>query len=214
MTKITKAIFLDRDGTINKEVGYLHDSAKFFLIPGVIDAINIFHKLGYVVIVVTNQSGVARGYYSEKDVVKLHNYIDGQLQNSASRSCDNNFDENKTKSLESVSIIDAYYYCPHHPEGVIKGYAISCNCRKPNSGMIDRAVYDFKRKGIQIVLSKSIIIGDKEIDMQTGKNANIGRKILLRSGDKIDESNTIADMICDNLFEFAQVLILNEKRLF
>lgn len=177
-----RAVFLDRDGTINKEVNYLYKKEDFIFIPKTIEAIRIFHELEYKVIVITNQAGVARGYYKKQDVEMLHRYIDKLL-------------------ISENTYIDAYYYCPHHPEGNVEKYKIKCNCRKPNHGMIDQAVKDF-----DIDLSKSIIVGDKEIDVKTGKNAGIGKCVLVRSGHIVDEINTVADSIYDSLYDFAQRL--------
>lgn len=185
--KRKKAIFLDRDGTINKEVNYLFRPQDFQFITGSVDAIKIFHRLGYLVIVITNQAGVAKGYYSENDVNLLHKYIDGLLKNEG-------------------TFVDAYYYCPHHPNGNKTKYAIDCNCRKPKTSMIEKAVEKFN-----IDLGESIIVGDKEIDVLTGKNAGIGLKILVRSGHKINEINTVADMVCDDLISFARILELKSN---
>jgi D-glycero-D-manno-heptose 1,7-bisphosphate phosphatase len=176
---MSKAIFLDRDGTINIERNYLYKSEDFVLIKGTIEAIRIFRTLGYKIIVITNQAGVARGYYSESDVEKLHNYIDDELKK------------------EGTSV-DAYYYCPHHLEGIVTKYAVECECRKPKTGMIEKAATDFN-----INLADSIIVGDKEIDVQTGKKAGIKYSILVRSGHPVDESSTLADEVHDDLISFA-----------
>lgn len=201
-----KAIFLDRDGTINKEVNYLYKPSDLFFIPGAIEAIKILHDLGYLVIVITNQSGVARGYYTEDDIVTLHRYIDEKLKKIITKDVGYSEEEIKKYGSENRYYINAYYYCPHHPNGTVERYAVTCNCRKPDTGMIDRAIEEFKEKGISIDLLQSFIVGDKEIDVQTGKNSGIGKSILLRSGHKIDETNTVADMIYDDLFTFAQNL--------
>lgn len=177
-----KVIFLDRDGTINEEVNYLFRPEEFRFILKTVEAIKIFRQLGYKVIVITNQAGVAKGYYKEEHIGILHKYIDDLLK-------------------EEDTNIDGYYYCPHHPEGTVDGYKKGCMCRKPNIGMIEKASKDFS-----IDLSESIIVGDKEIDVQTGKNAGIGTCILVKSGHKIDEENTVADGIYDNLYEFAMKL--------
>lgn len=181
--KSNKAVFLDRDGTINFEKNYLYKTKDFQFIPGVIEAIKIFRNLGYLVIVVTNQSGVARGYYTEKDIKTLHNYVSGKLK-------------------EEGTWVDGYYYCPHHPEGTVLAYAVECSCRKPQTGMVTSAMRDFN-----ISLSESIIVGDKEIDVKTGKDVGIGCVVLVRSGHSIDESNTAADMIYDDLYSFARSLV-------
>lgn len=174
-----KVIFLDRDGTINKEVNYLYQINNFEFISGAPKAIRLFHELGYMVIVVTNQSGVARGYYKETNVILLHNYINTLLK-------------------KENTYIDSFYYCPHHPEGVIKRYSYVCECRKPKVGMIKQASYDF-----DIDLYNSILIGDKNIDIQTGKNAGIGKNYLVRSGYKINDNDTLADGIFDNILDVA-----------
>ena len=176
---LNKVIFLDRDGTINEEINYLYKKDEFIFISGVVKAIKIFHQLGYKVIVITNQAGVARGYYSENDIEILHKYLDELLR------------------LEGT-YIDAYYYCPHHPEGTIEDYKGKCECRKPNIGMIEQAAKDF-----DISLEDSIIVGDKEIDVQTGKNSGIGKCILVRSGHSFQEDETTADIIFDKLYDFA-----------
>lgn len=180
---MNKAIFLDRDGTINVEVNYLYKAEDLKLLPGVVDAIKKFNIMGYKVIVVTNQSGVARGYYKEEDVMKLH----GQIQNIL---------------RENDAWIDAFYYCPHHIEGNLKDYAIDCLCRKPNPGLIIKAADEH-----QIDLSVSYIVGDKESDILAGINAGVGRSILVRCGHSIDEVNTQADEIFDSLYDFSVELV-------
>lgn len=177
---MNKAVFLDRDGTINKEVNYLHRPEDFVFIPGAVEAIKIFRRLGYKVIVITNQAGVARGYYKEGDVKALHQFLDNLL-------------------ADEGTSIDAYYYCPHHPDGILEEYEGECSCRKPKTGMIIHATKDF-----DIDLSNSIIIGDKEIDVQTGKNSGIGKCVLVRSGHPTEEKNTVADATYDNLLDFAK----------
>lgn len=112
-----KAIFLDRDGVINKEINYLYRIKDFELIDGVIPALQFFKKLGFLLIVITNQAGVGRGYYTENDVIKLHHYME------------NIFSENECA-------VDRVYYCPHGPND-------NCECRKPKPGMIVQAVKEF-----------------------------------------------------------------------
>lgn len=177
-----KVIFLDRDGTINKEVNYLYRTDDFKFIPKATKAIKNFHHLGYQVMVITNQAGVAKGYYGEDDIKRLHAYLDELLKKEA-------------------TYIDAYYYCPHHPAGIIKKYSYPCPCRKPNTGMLEKAFVDYP-----IDRENSILIGDKESDIDAGKRAGIGRCILVRSGHPINESDIKATEIYDDIFEVSQIL--------
>lgn len=146
---MNKAIFLDRDGTLNIEKNYLYKKEDFEFIKGMPEAIKKWNELGYKVVVVTNQSGVARGYYTEKDVVNLHTYINDLL-------------------MESGAHIDAFYYCPHHPIYGIGKYKVECNCRKPNIGLFIKAIKDF-----DINVDKSFFFGDKESDLKAGVNLGI-----------------------------------------
>jgi len=151
-----RAVFLDRDGTINVEKEYLFHPAEFEFIPGAEEAIARLNRGGFLVIVISNQSGVARGYYTEEDVFHLHQYADKRL-------------------AEKGAHVDAWLYCPHHPDG--RGsYALPCRCRKPQTGMFTEAADRF-----DIDLESSIMIGDKLIDIQAGKGAGC-RSILVRTG--------------------------------
>ncbi len=146
---MNKAVFLDRDGTINVDKAYLFKPEDFVWIKGAKGAIKYAHDKGYLVIIVTNQSGVARGYFGEDDVKALHKFINDELQKINTK-------------------IDAFYYCPHHPEASALKYKVECNCRKPKSGMILQAAKDYN-----IDLSSSWIFGDKERDILAGKNAGV-----------------------------------------
>lgn len=151
-----RAVFLDRDGTVNVEKDYLYRFEDLEFVPGAEEAIRRLNESGYFVVVVTNQSGVARGYYTEEDVENLHNQIAGRLAASGAR-------------------VDAWYYCPHHPAG--KGsYSLPCQCRKPLPGMLLEAAARY-----DINLAESVMIGDKRIDVEAAIAAGC-RPILVRSG--------------------------------
>jgi D,D-heptose 1,7-bisphosphate phosphatase len=169
---MNKAVFLDRDGTINKDIGYLYKIEDLELLPGVIQAIKILNDSGFLVIVITNQSGVARGYYSEMDIKLLHNYINNILN-------------------EYGANIDAFYYCPHHPEKGIGKYKVNCNCRKPKPGLIENAIEEFK-----IDRSKSYMVGDKKSDVEAGKNANLKDSYLIDGQKNLLQ---IVNYIIDNI---------------
>lgn len=149
MNKLNKAVFLDRDGVINKNSGYVTSINKFFWLKNVKLAIKLLNKKKYKVIVVTNQSGVARGFYSEKDVKKLHSWMNFEL-----------------KKIDAK--IDDFFYCPYHPRGIIKKYKRNSNLRKPNPGMILKA-----KKMYNIDLDQSFMIGDKNSDKICAKRANV-----------------------------------------
>ncbi len=142
-----KACFLDRDGVLIKDVNYLSSPDQVQIFSESIRALKILQENQYKIIVVTNQAGVARGYFSESSIFKVHEEIDRQL-------------------LMYGLKIDAYYYCPHHPEGKVEEYSINCDCRKPMPGMILNAVQDFN-----LDLSNSFLIGDKLSDLLAAKNA-------------------------------------------
>lgn len=179
-----KAAFLDRDGVICKEKHHLYKCEDFEFIDGTPEAIESLREHGYLIVIITNQAGVAKGLYTEADVEKLHEYM--------------------TEQLKDRTFIDGIYYCPYHPDGTVPEYAKASHCRKPHIGMIEKAVSDFAERGIEIDLSQSVIVGDTERDMQTGANAKIGTKILVRSGHPIDENNTCADIIADSLSDFVK----------
>ena len=157
------AIFIDRDGTLNVEKNYLHLWQDWEWIPGAVEAIKHFNAAGYLVIVTSNQAGVARGLYSEADIDALHHQVDADLQRQGGR-------------------IDAYYYCPHHPE---HGAVRDCDCRKPEPGMLLQAAREH-----EIDLASSYMIGDKVSDVEAGLNAGV-IPILVETGYGAEERNEL-----------------------
>lgn len=174
-----KAVFLDRDGTLNIEKNYLYRKEDFEFIDGAIESIKIFHDCGYKVIVITNQAGIAKGYFKEEDVIFLHQHISEKLK-------------------ANNTYVDGYYYCPHHKDGTITEYTIDCECRKPKAGMLYQAAKDH-----DLDLSKSFIIGDNETDILSGKYAHLKSCFLVRSGHPIDEKNTQADYVFNSIIDVA-----------
>jgi len=181
---INRAVFLDRDGTINVEREFLHRPEEFQFIPGAAQAIRLLNDAGFRVIVVTNQSGIARGYYDEAAVNRLHRYMDGEL-------------------IRFGASIDAYYFCPHHPEYGVDDNRKACGCRKPLAGMLLQAAADFS-----LDISTSFIIGDKLADVQAGLNAGC-RSILVRTGYGAEEAAKLpADIaIYDDLLTAARAIV-------
>ena len=152
-----RAVFLDRDGTINVEKEYLSRAEEFQFIPGAPWAIRRLNDAGFLVIVVTNQSGIGRGYYDEGALELLHRHMDEEL------AC-------------YGAIVDAYYFCPHHPQHGIGDYGKECACRKPLPGMLLQAAKDFP-----LDLTASYIIGDKIADVEAGLKAGC-RPLLVKTG--------------------------------
>lgn len=190
-----KTIFLDRDGTINEEVNYLYKKEDLKLIKHAADAIALFNEAGYQVVVVTNQAGVARGYYTEEDVKVLHEYLNEVLKKSHAH-------------------IDAFYYCPHHPEYGIGEYKTICRCRKPDIGLLEQAEEQEK-----VDKTGSWMIGDKLSDTKAGNKYGI-RSILVGTGygkeiyekDRQEGKNSGYDFYYEDLFSAAKWIIKNEKK--
>jgi len=135
------AAFLDRDGTLNVDHGYVHRPEQLEWVTGAPESVRLLNDAGYYVIVITNQSGVARGLFDDAAVKSFHAHMQSALASNGAR-------------------IDAFYYCPHHPEGSVKAFAIACDCRKPRTGMLEQAARDWP-----IDINKSFLIGDKDQDM-------------------------------------------------
>ncbi len=182
MKNKTKAIFLDRDGVINKEVSYLSNPNEFILLEGTIEALNILKKKGFLLIIITNQAGIARGYFTEETLNDIHKKMVQILKKNG------------------ISI-DDIFYCPHHPK-----FSGSCECRKPNPGMILKAKIRYN-----INLENSYMIGDTLNDIKTGKNAGC-KTILVLTGYGLLEREKINDIkpdyIYKNLLEFAEKIKL------
>ena len=178
-----KAIFLDRDGTINVEKDYIYKSEDLIFEEGTIEALKTFKNLGYILIVVSNQSGIARGYFTEADL--------------------NIFNNNMNEILKKNGVeITEFYCCPHHPDGIGE-YKKVCECRKPNNKMIEDAI-----KKYNIDREKSYMIGDKISDIGAGLKSNL-KTVLVKTGyglkdmEKIDKNETL---ICENLKDFSEIL--------
>jgi D-glycero-D-manno-heptose 1,7-bisphosphate phosphatase len=152
------AVFLDRDGTLNADTGYVHRAADFRWLPGAIAAVRRLNGAGYHVFVVTNQSGVARGLFDEAAVRSLHTWIDVALRAAGAH-------------------IDDWRYCPHHPDATVAAYRLACACRKPAPGMILDLM-----KHWPVDAARSIMIGDKEIDVAAGRAAGIAAAIVPPGG--------------------------------
>ena len=151
------AVFLDRDGTINVEAGYITDLDRLVLMPGAAEAIRRLSDAGFLGVLATNQSGPARGFYPEAWIHALHGRLAELLAEGGAR-------------------LDGVYYCPHLPDGTVPEYALACDCRKPEPGMLVAAA---QKHGID--LARSFMVGDKATDVELGQREGC-RTVLLRSG--------------------------------
>jgi len=182
-------VFLDRDGTINEEVGYMDQIEKFKLIPRSGEAIRLLNRNNFKAIVITNQSGVARGYFPESLVLKVHQKMKDLLKSEG-------------------AYLDGVYYCPHLPDGVGSPNGQSCSCRKPKTGLVDIVL-----KELNIDLSKSYSIGDRGSDIEFGRR--IGAKtILVLTGYGREESEHSGgretpkpDYVAQDLYEAVQWIL-------
>ena len=181
-----RAVFLDRDGTINRDTGHLYRTEDFEFLKNADKAVAKIKNKGYLAIVITNQAGIAKGFYAAEDVDRLHSYMDSQLFANCGVTA------------------DGYYYCPHHPDAVVENLKKECSCRKPNGGLILKAVSDFSDIGIEIDLKNSFTVGNRASDIFAGKNAGTGQNILI--GNDEPESADIASANYGSLYDFSQII--------
>ena len=183
------ALFIDRDGTISEEVGYVNHPSRFRVFPYSAEAIRKLNDAGWLAIVITNQAGVARGYFSEDVIHKIHDQL--------------------TRDLEAGSAkLDAIYYCAHHPSVGEPPYRLDCDCRKPKPGLIEQAAKDF-----EIDLSASWMAGDRYSDIELAHNAGL-RSVFVLSGYGRGEWEYQShnwqqqpDRVCENLLEAVKSIV-------
>ena len=188
------AVFLDRDGTVSEEVSYISDPDMLRLIPRAAAAIRLINESGLLTVVVTNQSGIARGYFTEDILKEIHNRMELLLKGEGAH-------------------IDKIYYCPHHPEVGLPEYVLDCDCRKPGTGMIDAAAMD-----LNIDVGSSYVVGDKIIDIELAHKAG-ARGILVMTGYGREELKSLnserrawPDHIADDLYDAVKWILRQEGR--
>lgn len=152
-----KAAFLDRDGVINKDKAYVHRWEDFEFVPGAIDGMRRLQDAGYALVIVTNQSGLARGYYTEAQYQALTEALQQELAGQGVK-------------------LDGVYHCPHHPKGSVPELAIDCDCRKPEPGLLLQAARE-----LGLSLTESLMVGDKASDIEAARAAGVGRAYLVQS---------------------------------
>src|SRR5688572_16880009 len=171
-----RCVFLDRDGVINEEIEYLHDPDRVVLLGGAAEAIAALNRAGVAVVVVTNQAGIARGMYTERELAAVTARLDELVGGAGGR-------------------LDATYFCPHHPEAGVGGYQVACRCRKPAPGMLERAAAE-----LGLDLARSVIVGDKGTDLEAGRAAGCAA-VLVRSGHGAREEAQLASSGCAHLHD-------------
>ena len=177
-----KAVFLDRDGTVVVHEPYLSSPDQLKLLPNAAEGIRLFKESGYLVIVITNQSGIARGFFDEERLTLIHKKLMRML---------------KDEGVE----IDAIYYCPHHTEGVIEQYTLDCDCRKPKPKMLLNAAIQHN-----IDLTQSLMIGDSEVDMLAGKNAGCTCVLIKNACNNTSNAPIVdTDYVVKDLLEAAKI---------
>ena len=185
-----RAVFIDRDGTLIEEAGYLNHLDRLIFFPFTVDAVRQLNRGGFVVVVVTNQAGIARGIVTESFVADAHRHISSRLAAGGAR-------------------VDAYYHCPHHPAGTVESLKIVCDCRKPRPGLLLRASAE-----LDIDLGASFLVGDRWHDLRAGQAAGT-RTILVRTGyGKAEEASPQAgaNAIVDNLAAAAAWILTADPR--
>ena len=164
------AVFIDRDGTINEQMGYINHLSRFHLLPGVAEAIRLLNKNDFLVIIITNQSGVARGYFTMELLHEVHSLMIETLRRDGAN-------------------IDAVFFCPHYPGGKVPEYSYECDCRKPRTGLIDQA-----RDAFDIDMSGSYLVGDHTTDLELAHRCNL-EGIMVRTGYGMGEISYILQQI-------------------
>ena len=150
-----RAVFMDRDGTISEEVGYVNHHSRYRVFPYSGEAVRLLNEAGWLAILITNQAGVARGYFTEDVITAVHGVLTAELEKKGAR-------------------LDAIYYCAHHPSVGDEPYRFDCDCRKPKPGLIERAAREF-----DIDLSQSWMVGDRYSDIELARNAQVRSAFVL-----------------------------------
>jgi D-glycero-D-manno-heptose 1,7-bisphosphate phosphatase len=187
------AVFIDRDGTINEQRGYINHISRFALLPGVGKAISLLNMNDHIVVVTSNQSGVARGYFPIQLVKDIHDVMVLELK--------------KYKAY-----VDRIYFCPHHPDGIVPEYSRQCSCRKPNIGLIKQA-----QDELDIDMETSYVIGDRLVDIEFAHNANLPGILVLTGYGKgevqysIPHKSITPAYVAENLLRAVQWILKRDK---
>jgi len=187
------AVFIDRDGTINEQRGYINHISRFALLPGVGKAISLLNMNDHIVVVTSNQSGVARGYLPIQLVKDIHDVMVLELK-------------------KYNAYVDRIYFCPHHPDGIVPEYSRECSCRKPNIGLIKQA-----QDELDIDMETSYVIGDRLVDIEFAHNANLPGILVLTGYGKgevqysMPHKSITPAYVAENLLRAVQWILKRDK---
>ncbi|MBV8857926.1 MAG: HAD family hydrolase [Acidobacteria bacterium] len=187
-----RAVFIDRDGTISEEVGYVNHVSRYRVFPFAAAAVRALNEAGWLAVLVTNQAGVARGYFEEEMIGRVHGVLAEELEKGGAR-------------------LDAVYYCPHHPSVGEPPYRLDCDCRKPRPGLIKRAAEE-----LGIDLTRSWMVGDRYSDTELARNAGTRAAFVLTGygrGEHEHQSQAWKhrpDLVAENLLEAVKEIISSE----
>ena len=188
--ELSPAIFLDRDGVINRDTGYTHKIEELEILPGVVEGCQKLRAAGYKLIIVTNQSGIARGYYDESDYQDFTEHLLSRL-------------------AQSYIEFSGVYYCPHHENGTKAQYTKYCDCRKPAAGMLLQAMDD-----LSIDATQSAMIGDRLSDLKAANNAGLAKAILVRTGKPVSKDAVEhADFTAPHFLDAVDWILNNLKKI-
>jgi D-glycero-D-manno-heptose 1,7-bisphosphate phosphatase len=188
-----RAVFIDRDGTLSEEVGYINHPERFRLFPYAAEAIKLLNENGWLAIVTTNQAGVARGYFSEDMIETVHSRLTAELEAAGAR-------------------LDGIYYCAHHPSVGEPPYRVDCDCRKPKPGLIKRAASE-----LDIQLDRSWMVGDRYSDIEVAKNAGVRSAFVLSGYGRGEWENQRPawshqpDLVAENLLEAVRIIVEHQS---
>ena len=188
-----RAVFMDRDGTISEEIGYVNHPSRYRVFPYSAEAVRILNEAGWLAILVTNQAGVARGYFTEDLIGTVHSVLTEELEKQGAR-------------------LDAVYYCAHHPTVGVEPYRFDCDCRKPKPGLIKRAAQEF-----DIDLAQSWMIGDRYSDVELARNAGVRAAFVLSGYGRGEWEYQRAawkhepDMVAEDLLEAIKKIVMSDE---
>ena len=193
MTGARRAVFMDRDGTISEEVGYVNHVSRYRVFPFAARAVRTLNEAGWLAVLVTNQAGVARGYFKEELIGEVHKVLTTELERGGAR-------------------LDAVYYCPHHPSVGEPPYRFDCDCRKPRPGLLLRAAQE-----LNLDLSRCWMVGDRFSDMQLARNAGARSALVLTGygrGELEHQSDAWThrpDLVAENLLEAVKTIVTSDE---